>query len=279
MAGHGSAEWASETGDRWRENLDQFEGMIAAIGTALIDHAGFAAGEFVADVGCGAGPTTLEVARRVGPEGRVTGLDIAPQLVAVAQDRAAAAGLANVAFQTLDCERGTPPGTPFDRLFSRFGVMFFDDSTAAFANMRGWLKPGGRLDFAAWGLPAENPWFAQVGAIMARHFDLPAPEPDGPGPFRLGDPAATTAMLERAGFRDVSVARHEAEQSFAGPGSTPDSAVAFVLRAMDLQSLLDTVDEAAQAAVLADIRAVFAAHARAEGVMMPGCSLFYSARA
>jgi SAM-dependent methyltransferase len=279
MSGHDFSEWAGDTGNRWREHIDRFEGMLTEIGDAIVAHAGFAPGERVADVGCGCGPTTFAIAQTVGSEGHVAGLDVAPQLIALAEDRAQETGLSNVSFEVLNCETGTPAGAPFDRLFSRFGVMFFGDSTAAFANMRSWLKSGGRMDIAAWGAPSENPWFGGVGGVMASHFDMPPPEPDAPGPFRFGDAEATTAMLEAAGFSDVTVTEHRADQPFGGPGSTPAEAVDFVLRALGMQDLLNEASPEKQAAVKADLEAMFAAHHSDAGIMMPGCSLFYSARA
>ena len=275
MAGHEASEWASgNTGDRWLEHIDRFEGMLTEIGDAAIAHAGFGPGERVVDVGCGCGPTTLAIAGKVS---QVTGVDIAPKLIARATERAAQVGIGNADFQVMDAQTGRPVGAPFDRLFSRFGVMFFGSTAAAFRNMRSWLKPGGRLDIAVWAGPERNPWFGAVGGVMAAHFDMPAPEPDAPSPFRLGDPAATSAMLSAAGFKDVRVTDHAADQPFGGPGATPDDAIDFCLKALDMQGQLDKADAATQAAVLSELRAVFETHQTAGGIMMPGCSLFISA--
>lgn len=279
MAGHSASEWAGPVGERWHDNIDRFESMLTEIGTAAVAHAGFAPGERVVDVGCGGGPTTLAIASIVGPAGRVTGADISPMLVDLANGRAASSGIGNASFEVVDGEFGTPSGVPFDRLFSRFGVMFFENSTRAFANMRGWLKPGGRIDFAAWGAPEENPWFGAVGGIMARLFDLPPPDPDAPGPFRFGDAAATKAMLEAAGYTGVTVSEHRADQPFAGEGASVDDAVGFVVRALDMQALLDEVNADKQAEVLAEVREVFARHAGPAGILMPGMTLFFTATA
>ncbi len=274
MAGHEASEWATgSSGERWLAHIDRFEGMLTEIGEAAIAHAGFSPGERVVDVGCGCGPTTLAIAGKVA---HVTGVDVAPKLIALAKKRAAEAGIGNADFQVMDCETGTPAGAPFDRLFSRFGVMFFANSEAAFRNMHSWLKPGGRMDIAVWAGPDRNPWFGAVGGVIAAHFDMPAPEPDAPGPFRLGNPDATSAMLSAAGFKDVRVTDHMADQPFGGPGATPDGAIDFCLKALDMQGLLDGADAATQSAVLAELRAVFEAHQTPDGIMMPGCSLFIS---
>jgi len=135
-ARHASENWKAQVGDRWLAYVDQFEAMLQPIGDAAIAEAGFKSGENVADIGCGGGATSLAIARQLGPEGHVTGIDIAPQLVAEAQQRASRQGIGNVSFEAGDAQHFTPARAPFDKLFSRFGVMFFDDTLAGFANMR-----------------------------------------------------------------------------------------------------------------------------------------------
>jgi SAM-dependent methyltransferase len=275
MSGHEASEWATgKTGERWLEHIERFEGMLTEIGDAAIAHAGFGPSDRVVDVGCGCGPTTLAIASKVGS---VTGIDVAPKLVALATERAARAGIGNADFQVMDAQTGTPAGAPFDRLFSRFGVMFFGDSEAAFRNMHGWLKPGGRMDIAVWAMPDRNPWFGAIGGVMAAHLEMPAPEPDAPGPFRLGDPIATSAMLTAAGFKNVHITDHVADQPFGGPGATTGDAIEFCLKALDMQGLLDNANTDTKGTVLAELRAIFEAHQTVGGIMMPGCSLFISA--
>jgi len=143
--------WAGPMGERWLANLDRFETMITPIGEALLAEAGFAPGERVVDIGCGGGANTLQIAAKVAPGGSVTGLDISPALVKACAARARAAGVTNANFVAGDAAVAKLPETGFDRLFSRFGVMFFTDPHAAFANIHGFLRGGARLNFA---------WFA-----------------------------------------------------------------------------------------------------------------------
>ena len=127
-------DWAGEMGARWLASLDRFEGMIAPIGAALLAQAGYAAGERVLDLGCGGGATTLAIAGAVGPQGAALGLDVAPMLVAKAQERAAAQG-STARFVCADAATASLDEPPFDRLFSRFGSMFFAEPVPAFANL------------------------------------------------------------------------------------------------------------------------------------------------
>lgn len=277
MAGHAASEWAGVMGDRWANSVDNFEYMIAGLGEALLSHAGYSAGESVVDVGCGGAPTSLRLAELVGPQGRVHGVDIAPQLIAIANARGE--GLANLSFQTLDAQTDAAEGAPFDRLFSRFGVMFFADSVAAFRNMRGWMKSGGRMDFAAWGPPKANPWFARNGAILQAHFDVPKPDPTAPGPMRFANIEATLAMLEEAGFRDVTCHVHDTIQPIGDASGSVEAAVTFAMKSGQVGALASQQPEVSLAAVEADFVALAQDYWTPDGVRVPGQALFYSARA
>lgn len=268
-------DWTGEVGDRWLAHIDRFEAMIAPIGAALISRADFQPGERVVDIGCGGGLTTLEIARRVAPHGAATGIDIAPKLIDLASQRAARAGIGNAAFLCGDAQLLSMPPAGFDRLTSRFGVMFFADSGAAFANMRGWLRPGAQLDLACWGPPSENPWIGIVGGVIGQFVEMPQGDPAAPGPFRFADPDATGAMLRGAGFEGVTFDLHQADQPLGGAGSA-EQAVDFVLEAMAMREPLAAAGavEAATTA-LADALRPFA---RDGAVMLPGASWFVRAR-
>ena len=274
---HAGSEWAGAMGDRWAANVDSFELMIAGIGEALLTHAGYAAGETVVDVGCGAGPTSVRLAKLVGAQGRVHGVDIAPKLIALANGRAG--GRMNLSFQALDAQTGAAAGAPFDRLFSRFGVMFFADSVAAFRNMRGWMKAGARMDFAAWGPPAANPWFARNGAILQKHFDTPKPDPTGPGPMRFANVETTSAMMAEAGFRDVSCHVHDTLLPIGDASGTVEAAVHFAMNSGQVAALLAEQPDVSVDAVRADFTAMVQEYATPVGIRVPGQALFYSARA
>jgi ubiquinone/menaquinone biosynthesis C-methylase UbiE len=155
--------------------------MLEPVGAALIQRAFPGEGGRVLDVGCGAGATTLAMARRVGPAGLCLGVDISAPLVAAAEARAARDGAANARFLCADAQTAELAAGGFDVAMSRFGVMFFDDPDAAFANLRRALKRGGRLTCLAWRGPMENPMFS-VPALAAMPYLPPAPPPDPNAP-------------------------------------------------------------------------------------------------
>jgi SAM-dependent methyltransferase len=162
-------------------------------------------GERILDVGSGGGRAALAAAEAVGSEGEVVGLDISHGLTRLARERAEAAGIRNARFVVGDAQTERVDRRQFDAVMSQFGVMFFDDPVAAFRNIGGHLRPGGRIAFVCWQPREVNPWFC-FDAIA--EFVPPPPSVPGvaaPGPFSLGDAARTTEMLERAGFGDVRV--------------------------------------------------------------------------
>jgi SAM-dependent methyltransferase len=272
-------DWAGEMGERWLANVDRFESMISPAGDALMAHAGFSPGERVIDIGCGGGATTLEIGSRVAPGGSVLGLDISPMLTAEGQRRADRAGADNVRFLTADAATASPEGAPFDRLFSRFGSMFFPDPRRAFANLHTMLRPGGRMDLGVWAPPSENQWVGAMMEIVGRYLTLPAPVPHAPGPFALDDPDYVRPILEQAGFQQVSFDLWRGEQLVGGRGSDAPSAAEFALNALAFGRALAEQPEQVAADATAELTDLFAKHQSVEGVRMPAAAWLVTAHA
>lgn len=174
------------------------------------------AGDRVLDVGCGWGDTAMKLARIVGSEGEVVGIDCCDAFLADAQADLAKTDLAktdltNVTFMRGDAEVALPEGE-FDFVFSRFGTMFFANPVAGLRNMRRALHPGGRMVHIVWREPADNPWLSMAKDIVLQY--LPAPGEDartcGPGPFSMADEATVRLMMESAGYTDIAFERVDA---------------------------------------------------------------------
>lgn len=271
-------DWAGIRGQRWLADLDRLEAMLAPVGEALLARAAPAPGERVADIGCGGGWTTRRIAAAVAPRGHVTGIDISPDLVAEARRRAAAEGLAGIRFVVADAATLAPPDPPFDRLISRYGVMFFPEPEAGFRSLCRLLRPGGRLDVAVWAEPRDNPWMMEIRNRVAAHVEVPRPEPLAPGPFQLASRAYLETMLPRAGFADPDIFELRHMIAIGGPGASAAEAADFALRALAIAELLDGCGPEARAACRADLEAFYAAIATPEGIRLPAASWLVSAR-
>ena len=188
----------------WESWQDWFETAAFAVSERLVQLAGLRPGQTVLDVGSGIGEPALTAARVVGPNGRVVGVDLAPDMVARARRRADGTG--NVEFIEGDVETLDLPGTAFDAVLSRWGLMFATDHVAAFRTLRRLLAPGGVLAAAVWGPASANALMHLGFQVLSRRLDLAPPPPGTPGPFSMSDPAHLTDELAAAGFVQISVA-------------------------------------------------------------------------
>ncbi|AYM57349.1 class I SAM-dependent methyltransferase [Agrobacterium fabrum] len=217
------ADWRGQSGERWAAYQARLDAMMAPFGQAAIEAAAPTTGERVLDVGCGAGASSRDLAARVGAEGHVLGVDISEPLIERA--RALAPQDMSVVFRVTDASRAELPDGAFDILFSRFGVMFFDDPTRAFAHMRRALKPGGRAAFVCWRGVTENDWMRlPMGAMKGILPSMTPPGPEAPGPFSFGDQERVERILTKAGFTDIAIEPFDASVSF-GEGATRDAAL------------------------------------------------------
>jgi SAM-dependent methyltransferase len=249
----------------WVTNQARYDRMHAPFTALILDAASLRPGENVLDVGCGCGSTTLAAARLVAP-GRAAGLDLSGPMLARARADAAAAGLANTVFRQGDAQVEPLEPASFDAVISRFGVMFFADPVAAFANLRSATRSGGRLVFVCWQPQAVNQWLLVPGAALAEHLPPPAPAPaGGPGMFAFADPDRLRPILAAAGWRDVGITSEHASILVGGGGSVDDT-VEFLRTATIGRTMLAGADPATADRALASVRAALTPYADAEGV-------------
>jgi SAM-dependent methyltransferase len=276
-------DWAGEMGERWLKYRDQFEAVLAPVGVALMEVARFKSGDRVIDVGCGAGVTTLAIARRVASKGFALGLDVSMTLIEDAKRRAASPGVvlkdSDVRFQQGDATKAEVPDGPFDVLFSRFGLMFFEDPYRSFEHMRGWLKPRGRLVFCSWAPVEANPWISELNAIVRRHMsNAPEMQPNAPGPFGLADVMRINDILVSAGYADIRVQGWRGDIPVAGQGANSLMATEFAWNALHVGQVLETESEEIKGKVRRDIEALYKDLHDVGGVMMRGAAWLVTAR-
>ena len=270
--------WNEQTGPKWVALQAQLDAQLDALGLRAMERAAIAAGEAILDVGCGCGATTLELARRTGSGGEVLGVDISAPMLEVARRRAAEAGLDNARFERADAQTHALPAASRDVVFSRFGVMFFADPTAAFRNLHRTLRPSGRLSFVCWQSLPQNPWMAVPLGVVAQHVALPPPPvPGAPGPFAFADRERVTGILVDAGFAEVDFEPAHDELTIGGTTDL-DEAVKFLLTLGPSAALLAAASDAVRSTVVAAVRDAIAPHHGAGGVCMPAAAWLVRAR-
>jgi SAM-dependent methyltransferase len=272
------AYWNSEAGPRWVAMQERMDAMLAPLLHAALERAHPVAGEIVLDIGCGCGATLLELASRVGPDGSVLGVDISAPMLDRARKRVQDNQLNNVRSTLSDAATlAFEPGA-FDLAFSRFGVMFFDDPPGAFANIRSALATAGRLVFACWAPPQDNPWLTVPLAAARPHLPAqPESDPNAPGPFAFADPDRVRGILLSAGYSAVDVARHHTAMRICGPGEI-EAAARFAAESGPVARVLAGAEPDARAAAEQAIAAAFRRLEGPDGVELPGCVWLVSAR-
>jgi len=227
----------------------------------LVELAAVRPGDAVLDVGGGYGEPSLTAARTVGPQGRVVCTDISPEMLAVARDRAAEAGLANVEFVARDAEELEFDDESFDAVLSRATLMFLPDVAGTLERLHGFLKRGGRLAASVWG-PQPVVQFSAAFPVVVQELALPPPPPGRPGAFALSDPDRLAALVVEGGFRDVQIGT----VSVIFETDSPEQFTEFILDvAPQLTTLLGGQPAAVQERVRGKVTDAYRSFERADG--------------
>jgi SAM-dependent methyltransferase len=271
------AYWNGPAGQRWLRQQETHDELLAGVGEILLERSGARSGEFVLDIGCGCGATSIALAQRVAPTGRVLGADVSATMLARARQRVPEGGL------PLDFVLADATVHPFepgraDLLFSRFGVMFFADPAASFLNVRRGLRRGARVAFACWREPRSNPWIVLPAQEAYRHVPRPPePGPEDPGPFSFASEPRVRSILERAGFGAIGFEPVDLPFDLA-LGRGLDVAVETATNIGPASRALDGQPPALRAAATASIRAALARYASNGKVELAGAIWIVSAR-
>ncbi|HEV2335057.1 MAG TPA: methyltransferase domain-containing protein [Stellaceae bacterium] len=270
--------WNEVAGPRWVGLGGAQEARNVEVARMLLEAAAVQPGERVLDVGCGTGATLIPFAAAVGPQGHATGVDIAAPMLERARERVAEQGLTNVTLLQADAQvHGFAPAS-FDMVTSRFGVMFFADPTAAFRNLYGALRPGGRLCMAVWAAVAENVHRRIPLEIAVRLLGPPSPQPPHtPDAQVFADLDYFRGVLTAAGFADIAIEPKRFHVVGASVSGMADNVVLFGA----IQRLLDEkhADAATRQRIVKETEAAFAAYATPSGeIRLPGTFLLATAR-
>jgi SAM-dependent methyltransferase len=268
-----SPDWSGASGDiwarRWRDTDRALAGVGEALDSAILKAA--PAGPFRAlDVGCGPGTTALALARRRA-DAEIIGCDLSPQLVALAEQRAE--GVGTIRFMVEDAEQAARDRGPFDLIFSRHGVMFFDDPYRAFASLRSGAKPEANLVFSCFRVWAANPWAAELAAAAAGR-DVPPPgrEPSG---FAFADPDYVADILAAAGWAEAEPTAVD----FDYVVGSREEALDVLSEIGPAARVMDEMDAPTRAAALEAVRGVVERHERGGVVQFAAAAWIWTSRA
>ena len=251
------------TRQAWVERQQQMDLQLNSFGIAAMEALGDISGANVLDVGCGCGHTTLQLHERVG-DGHVLGIDISETLLEVARTRSRG----SVEFLEADAQVDALRG-PYDAVYSRFGVMFFADSVAAFTNLRASTITSGQLSFVCWQGPEENPWITVPNRAGMALVDLPPRAPQAADPFAFSNPGAVERILSEAGWKGIEIQSFQMEVPLGG-GVDVRSAALHAFEFSPVKAALDSAPTVESDDVIDVIVKALAPHEQNGIVRLPG---------
>ena len=271
------AYWNGPGGQRWADRQAAQDILLKPVADILIDRAQPVPGERVVDIGCGSGATTIAFGHKVAPSGHAFGVDISGPML----ERARASAPKDLPIDFALADATVYPFDPasVDLLASRFGVMFFADPVMSFANMRKALKPSGRLAFACWREPRENPFFMAPLQAAYKHVPkMPPQAPDDPGPFAFASEERVRRILGAAGFTGIAMEACPLLLDTAIGGGL-DRAVQGALEIGPASRALEGQPEELRQAAIASIREALSAYVKGDAVMLPASIWIVTAKA
>lgn len=272
----GAAFWNNAMGHAWVSQQAAISNVFTSVTSVSLAAAAAKSGEHVVDIGCGTGDTLLEFAKLVGPTGTVLGVDVSVPMLGFAEHRVAEAKRSNVSFALADAT--THPFEPgrADLVYSRFGVMFFDDPVQAFSNIRSGMKADARLVFVCFRTMPESPWF-RVPIEAARPHLPPQPpaDPLTPGMFSLAREERIRGILTGAGFREIALEATDVPMH----GKDVAQSMAFITQAGPMPALLENGSEQQRARATEAVQTALAANIGPDGRGLHAGLWLVSARA
>jgi ubiquinone/menaquinone biosynthesis C-methylase UbiE len=258
----GAEFWNSAMGHSWVSQQAVISDVFTSVTGVSLDAAALKTGEHVIDIGCGTGDTLLAIAKVVGSSGAVLGVDVSVPMLDFAKHRAAEARLSNAAFALADAASYAFEPRWADLVYSRFGVMFFENPIRAFTNIRSGMKAGGRLLFVCFRTMPESPWFHVPIEAARPHAPPQQPvDPTAPGMFSFAREERLRGILTEAGFREIAVKATDVPIH----GKNITQSMAFITQAGPLPALLENASDEQRERATDAVRHALAARIEADG--------------
>ena len=275
-------DWKGDLGRVWGAHTAIMDRMFSPFGDAAQEQLGDLTGQTVLDLGCGGGESTVALAGAVGRDGVAIGVDVSPDLIALAAEQRRAAKADNVALLCADASKLTL-GAPADALFSRFGAMFFDHPIDAYARLRSQMKPGAMASIICWRGFKENDWAFAPFVAAAEYLPRVPPLPPGaPGPFAWAKPEESAIpYLAKSGWRNIRTrpVDHEIVLGDGIAGDPLDAALTFALTIGPLSARMASLDKAVKKKIADAVRTALEAHLMDGAVRVNGACWLVTAEA
>ena len=268
--------WSGKGGDYWVVKQNEMDIMLNPLGEKALAKLNLKADSNVLDVGCGCGATTLEIAKKVS-NGIVTGLDISVPMLDQAKSQSSVQGISNVDFRVFDVQVDQLDNEEYDNVYSRFGVMFFENPYEAFKNIYASLKNGGKLSFVCWQNPALNPWQSLSLQVIKEYLDMPSPPPRSPGPFAFQEKDYVQDILEQSGFSKIDFDDNQEEITmFSGKTLQDASEDYLAINPVVTEMLKDSPDNL-KIEIVESLKEAFAEFYMGNGLLFPSATWIVTA--
>ena len=269
--------WSGKGGEYWVVKQNQMDIMLNPLGEKALAKLNLKADSNVLDVGCGCGATTLEIAKKVS-NGIVTGLDISIPMLDQAKSQSSIQGISNVDFRVFDVQVDQLDNEEYDNVYSRFGVMFFENPYEAFKNIYASLKNEGKLSFVCWQNPALNPWQSLSLKVIKEYLDMPSPPPRSPGPFAFQEKDYVQDILEQSGLSKINFDDNLEEITmFSGKNFQDSSEDYLAINAVVTEMLKDSPDNL-KIEIVESLKEAFAEFYTGDGLLFPSATWVVTAK-
>tara|TARA_Y100000590_G_scaffold469116_1_gene654946 strand:+ start:1128 stop:1979 length:852 start_codon:yes stop_codon:yes gene_type:complete len=261
--------WSGKGGEVWVKNQISMDLTLAPLGDEALSKLDIRENSSVLDVGCGCGTTTIEIAKKLGSIGRVTGVDISIPMINKANINLESTKLHNIKFILSDVEQNDLTANFNDAIYSRFGVMFFNNPEKAFHNIFNSLNIRGRISFVCWQKPTLNPWQYIAMQSIKRFIQLPETPKEGPGPFSFKDKNYILDLMKKTNFKKISITNLEKEIYFFKNHTIVEAAQNYLSINPTVKKLIDENSQIVKTKILDSIIESFLPYHTKEGLKFP----------
>ena len=256
--------WNEKKGKIWVSLESNIDKMLGPLGHHAIKILNPKSGEKILDIGCGTGSTSQSLSKLVGENGLITGIDISEPILSFAKNRLENRNIKNIDFIQEDAQTFNLSNFNYDAIFSRFGIMFFEDPFFAFKNIKKSLNSRGRITFICWSNREENDWITLSSKVASQFLELPPKNnPREPGPFAFEEYSYIKEILTKSGWKNINIKNHK-ENIIVG--KTLDHAAAFLSKMGPMSVPFENSNEKTKAKVIEALKECYSKYLIPKGV-------------